>query len=403
MSWPTVELGDVAVFVRGVTFKPENVAPPDGDGTVACMRTKNVQEQLDTTDVWGIPRSLVKRSDQYLIPGDTLVSSANSWNLVGKCCWCPDLGEPATFGGFVSVLRAEDGRLEPRYLFRWFSSPRVQQLLRTFGRKTTSISNLDLAQCRRLSIPLPPLDEQRRIARVLDAANALRAKRRLAVARADALVRAHFSDVFAGPTPRALTRRQVPLGDVLERIESGNSPICAARPAMDDEWGVLKLGSVSFGRYRAGENKALLPGTDPMRQHEVSAGDVLLVRKNTYELVGTSVRVRTTPPRLLLPDLIFRLVPGPDIRPAYLQAALSHPAARAQMLRLAGGSAGSMPNISKGRLRTIEIVVPSLEEQRAFEALVSKVDCLRENSERHLAHLDALFGSLEHGAFAGTL
>lgn len=83
----SVPLGEVASFIRGITFKPEDVVPVGSSGSVACMRTKNVQSDLDLSDVWGIPEGLVKRSDQYLTAGDLLVSSANSWNLVGKCSW----------------------------------------------------------------------------------------------------------------------------------------------------------------------------------------------------------------------------------------------------------------------------------------------------------------------------
>ena len=87
----TVPLGDVASFIRGITFKPDDVVPVGSNGSVACMRTKNVQSELELSDVWGISDTFVKREDQYLAGGDLLVSSANSWNLVGKCCWVPVL------------------------------------------------------------------------------------------------------------------------------------------------------------------------------------------------------------------------------------------------------------------------------------------------------------------------
>ena len=77
-------LGDVAAFIRGITFKPDDVISPENDGTVACMRTKNVQMDLDISDVWGVPQSFVKNKDQFLKTGDILVSTANSWNLVGN-------------------------------------------------------------------------------------------------------------------------------------------------------------------------------------------------------------------------------------------------------------------------------------------------------------------------------
>lgn len=111
------------------------------------MRTKNVQATLDLSDVWATPRRLVSRGDQFLRKGDTLVSSANSWNLVGKCSWVPELPWEASFGGFVSALRPTSLRLDPRFLYRWFSSERTQAIARSFGRQTTNISNLNLQRC----------------------------------------------------------------------------------------------------------------------------------------------------------------------------------------------------------------------------------------------------------------
>ena len=156
---PTRQLGDVASFVRGITFKPGDVVPVGSLGSVACMRTKNVQSELDVSDVWGIPKSFVKRTDQYLLTGDLLVSSANSWNLVGKCCSVPQLQWPATFGGFISVLRGDSSQVDARYLYHWFSSPRVQATVRSFGQQTTNISNLNVDRCLRLGLPLPSLPE----------------------------------------------------------------------------------------------------------------------------------------------------------------------------------------------------------------------------------------------------
>src|SRR5664279_5671782 len=107
MTTMTAQLGDIASFVRGITFKPTDVVPTGTPGSVLCMRTKNVQTELDYADVWSVNNQLVRRADQWLRHGDTLVSSANSWNMVGKCCWIPELVGPTSFGGFISVLRPD--------------------------------------------------------------------------------------------------------------------------------------------------------------------------------------------------------------------------------------------------------------------------------------------------------
>src|SRR5664280_974539 len=101
--WPVVALGDHASFVRGVTFKPDDVRPLGEAQSVACMRTKNVQASLDLEDVWGIPAGCVRRDEQFLRDGDLLVSSANSWNLVGKCSWVGPLPWRSTFLSLIHI------------------------------------------------------------------------------------------------------------------------------------------------------------------------------------------------------------------------------------------------------------------------------------------------------------
>lgn len=89
MTYPTAQLGDVADIIRGITFKPDDLISVDETGAVVCFRTKNVQAQLDQDDLIAIPKSFVRRKDQFVGQHDILVSSANSWNLVGKCSYVP--------------------------------------------------------------------------------------------------------------------------------------------------------------------------------------------------------------------------------------------------------------------------------------------------------------------------
>jgi type I restriction enzyme S subunit len=193
-----VKLGEVAEFIRGINFKPDDIVPVGTEGSVVCMRTKNVQDELDCGDIWAVPRKFVRHDDQMMMEGDILVSSANSWNLVGKCSWIPKLDWPSSFGGFVSVLRVNPTLAEPRFIYWWFASGRTQALLRSFGQKTTNISNLNIERCLNLKLLLPSLQEQRRIAVILDQADTLRAKRREALAQLDSLTQSIFIEMFGG-------------------------------------------------------------------------------------------------------------------------------------------------------------------------------------------------------------
>jgi type I restriction enzyme S subunit len=193
MTHPQVALGEIATLIRGITYKPSDVCDATTPLAVACMRTKNVQEELDESDIVWIPASLIRNSSKYLNPGDILVSSANSWNLVGKGCWVPDLKYPASAGGFISILRGNPDTVDLRYLYHWFVSPQTQTKLRSYSNKTTNISNLDHARTLATEIPLPPLEEQRRIAAILDKSDRLATLQ----ARASVIEREWLGSIFS--------------------------------------------------------------------------------------------------------------------------------------------------------------------------------------------------------------
>lgn len=159
-----------------------------------------------------------------------------------------------------------------------------------------------------ITIPLPPLDEQQRIAAILDKADALRLKRKRAIDLLDSFPQSLFLEMFGEPVG-SIDHEVEAIGDVICGIESGWSPSCLDRAANDGEPGVLKLSAVTSSEFIAGENKALPSELQPKAGTEVAVGDILLCRKNTRELVGSSVYVWNTRPNLHMSDLIFRVVP----------------------------------------------------------------------------------------------
>lgn len=157
MSWPSVKLGSVITFIRGITFKPDDVVEPFSEGSIIVMRTKNVQTAgLALDDLIAVPKTMMKRNEQRLQVGDLLMSSANSWELVGKSSFVNDLGYDATAGGFISIIRPDVSQLHPRYLYHWVMAPKNQHDIRYCGRQTTNISNLEVGRFKDLEIPSHP-------------------------------------------------------------------------------------------------------------------------------------------------------------------------------------------------------------------------------------------------------
>ncbi|NOT28666.1 MAG: restriction endonuclease subunit S [Acidobacteria bacterium] len=387
-------LGDVAAFIRGITFKPEDVVPVGTPGTVACMRTKNVQTELDLSDVWGVADALVKRDDQYLHEGDILVSSANSWNLVGKCCWIPPIPWRASFGGFVSVLRADPSRIDPRYLFHWFGSGRIQATVRSFGQQTTNISNLNIERCLNQSLPLPPLPEQRRIAEVLDRAEALRAKRRAALAQLDTLTQSIFLDMFGDPVANTRswpTKKLSSLGS-LDRGVSKHRPRNAPE-LLGGSHPFVQTGDVanSNGYIRTFTGTYSDAG---LRQSRMWPAGTLCIT-----IAANIAKTGILTFEACFPDSVVGFRADDPATVEFVRSWLSF--LQASLEENAPESA--QKNINLEILRGLDVPTPEIGLQQVFAGRVAAVERLKASHRASLTELDTLFSSLQHRAFRGEL
>lgn len=256
-----------------------------------------------------------------------------------------------------------------------------------------------------ISIPLPGLDEQRMIVALLDKAQALIDKRKQAITKLDELVQAVFLDMFGDPISNERSWELRQFNKIIQDIESGWSPVCKTTQANRDEWGVLKLSAITSGSFKASENKAISESTIPKPSLEVRVNDLLFVRKNTLDLVGTCAYVFETPSKLMLPDTIFRFVLREDsnMNKLFLWQLFNYPKYKKQIQKLAGGTAGSMPNISKSKLLNFEVIYPDPELQSKFSEIVHKIELQKRKQFHSLQQLESNFQALLQKAFKGEL
>lgn len=403
MSLNFVRVGDLSDQIRGVSYGKEDASKNPQDGYLPVLRAGNITNYgLVFSDLVYVPAAKIS-SKQKLKTGDIVVAaSSGSLDVVGKAA--PSLNDfDGGFGAFCKVMRPNE-KVDAKYLAQFFKTPEYRKKISALA-EGANINNLRNEHLDELLVPLPSLPEQHRIAAILDQADALRAKRREALAQLDSLVQSIFIEMFGDPVSNPKKWKQIPFGDVLSNIDSGWSPTCLDRSVMNEEWGVLKLGAMTRCEYNDAENKALQPNTKPRPELEVQAGDLLFTRKNTYDLVAACVLVQSTRPRLLMPDLIFRFRLHPDsgIDACYLHQLLINPAKRREIQKLASGSSGSMPNISKAKLQTAKIEIPPLAMQVEFSNRVAVIEELKAAHRVALAELDTLFASLQHRAFRGEL
>jgi type I restriction enzyme S subunit len=380
-------LGATAEFINGAAFKPT-------DWTSEGLPIIRIQNLTGTGEKFNYTTRQVKAS-LIVEPGDLLVSWSATLDVYR---WA---GTRGLLNQHIFKVLPKPG-IDPDYLFYALKTALSELSGKTHGSTMKHVVRGDFESTQ---VPVPPLPEQRRIVDLLSRAEGIVRLRREAEKKAAELIPALFNDMFGDPATNPKGWPIEKLDVLLRSIDSGHSPVCHTRKRLNQEWCVLKLSALTGSAYHENEHKMLPDEVAPDQTVEVRRGDLLISRKNTAELVGTAAYVWDTQGKALLPDLIFRLnvADSNRLNTVYLWGLLTLPVKRVQIKALASGSAGSMPNISKARLKTLDIEVPPLDRQTAYAQALEQIISIRSQQSTATAKAQATFDALLARCFTQTV
>ena len=370
---PTVLADD-----ESVSFLP--MAGVSENGCIAFEEQRQVRE--------------VRKGYTYFERGDVLVAKITPCFENGKAARTTSLNNPIGFGSTeFHVLRA--GReLDTSYLFHliWNSKLReagAKNMTGSAGQKRVPADFL-----KRLEIPLPPLNEQRRIATILDKADALRRKRSRAIGSLDHFSRSVYLDMFAGPRNRQKVTRK-PIGSIGE-VSSGSTPSRNDEANFGGKIHWVKTTEVRGEVINDTEEKVTEQGAKSARLKLYPKGTVLVamygqgVTRGKVAILGISATVN---------QACAAIVPSSEIHPVFLFHQLRQKYDELRSL----GRGGNQPNLNGELVKNFEIDVPPRDKQDQFvkrmEAISDLANCMRLSFEM----LGDSFASLQGRAFSGQL
>ena len=385
MSVNTVPLGELCEILSGFAWSASKFNQ-DKRG-IPIIRIQNVDAVLSNDFVyWDEPYA-----ERFIIrKGDILLTLSGSFRIES---WS---GPDALLNQRIIKL-TPTSKLTTGWLLHMLR-PRLGQIER-LG-KHALVNNVSLADIRKLDIPLPPLAEQRRIAEVLDKAEALRAKRRAALAQLDSLTQSLFLDLFGDPVANPKKWPKASLNDCTEKIQIGpfgsllhqedyvadGIPLVNPKHIQGSAIATNNWESVTQRKYEQLETYHLRQG-DIVMGRRGEMGRCAIVSGSEQLLCGTG-------------SLIIR----PDNKSTsalFLCAILSTQQLKEAFERLSIGQ--TLPNLNSGIVGRFMLPLPPISLQREFARRVTAVEKLKTAQRAALAELDSLFASLQHRAFRGEL
>jgi type I restriction enzyme S subunit len=277
------------------------------------------------------------------------------------------------------------------------NSPGARNQITSFATGTTR-SRISRGNLAKIKIPLPPLPDQRRIAEILDKADALRAKRRAALAQLDTLTQSIFLHMFGDPAtnPKGWSVRTI--GDLLESASYGTSE----KSEGTGQFAVLRMNNITrTGEIDLSNLKYMNLDESEHERYLTRTGDVLFNRTNSPDLVGKAAIFREARP-MAYAGYLIRLRVNRENDPEYLASFLNSGYSK-RVLRGMCKSIIGMANINATEVQAIRIPQPPVRIQNEFAYRVTGVEKLRSTHRTSLAEFDTLFASLQQRAFEGRL
>ncbi len=381
----TVPLGEVATIISGAT---PNTGIDDYWGGDVQWATPADLSKLDGPYISKTPRTLtsagVRSCATTVLPaGSVLLSSRAPIGHVAI-----NTVPMATNQGFKSLVPT--AAVEAKYLYHWLKSN--TDYLRSLGNGAT-FKELSTTTSQRIMVPLPPVPEQRRIAAILDHADALRAKRRQVLTHLDALAQSIFHDMFDTEERSqafATVCTRLTVGVVVKPASHYVTNGVPALRTLNVKPGLIELNDLVYFSKESNDG--------PLAKSKLRSGDLVIAR------TGNAGTAAVVPAALDGANAIDLIVATPDQRvalPVYLEALLNSDFGK----RLVRGEARGQiqQHFNVGSLKNASIPVPLLDRQTAFSDRISLITEQRERLLKAVKADDELFASLQARAFDGRL
>jgi type I restriction enzyme S subunit len=388
-------LASAEVFVDGDWVESKD-QDPDGEVRLVQLADVGDGEYVDKSDRFLTSAKARALRCTFLKPGDVML--ARMPDPLGRACIFPGDSKQSVTVVDVCIIRPNAREHDARWLMHCLNAPACRNQIAGFATGTTR-SRISRGNLGKIRIPVPPLAAQRRIAEVLDRAEALRAKRRAALAQLDSLTQSLFHDLFGDPASNPRRFPTKPLASLMREDDSINYGVVQPGDDFEDGIPLVRVGDLIEGKVRHSELKRIDPLIETAYKRSRLRGDEVLLSCvgsiGVVALADESVKgfnIARAVARIPLAASTSRLFLAAYLGTEFVQRYFTNE------LRTV-----SQPTLNIKQISETTIVLPPIEFQRKFAVRLGVVEKLKVVQRASLAELHALFASLQHRAFKGEL
>ncbi|OMG63978.1 hypothetical protein AUR59_014940 [Stutzerimonas balearica] len=378
MSWPLAKLDNHVDILSGFAFKSENFNDR-GEG-LPLVRIRDVVPGVSDTYYSG------EYSSEFLLSdGDLLIGMDGDFN---RARWN---GGQALLNQRVCKVTAKGESLDQGYLYHFL--PKALDKIHAETPAVT-VKHLSVKGIRAIEIPLPPLPEQKRIAAILDKADAIRRKRQQAIQLADDFLRAVFLDMFGDPVTNPKGWELLPFSAVgtLDRGKSKHRP--RNDPALlGGTHPLIQTGEVANSRGYIKDYSATYSDLGLVQSKKWDAGTLCITIAANIAKTG----ILTFP--ACFPDSVVGFMPNKHVTVEYVQHWLGF----LQKNLEENAPQAAQKNINLEILRALSIPVPPKSEQEKFSSMVAGILAIEGKIVSSSDTLGNAFDALSQKAFSGQL
>lgn len=399
MSWPLVKLGDIfditsSKRVHEKDWRSEGIPFYRAREVAVLSREGRVDNELF------IDESMYEEfKHKYGIPqeGDLLVTAVGT---LGKI-YAVKAHDRFYFKDASVIWLRKKSEVDTSYVWHALNSVEVQRFIQNSSGAT--VGAYTISRANETEIPLPPLEEQKRIAAILDKADAIRRKRQQAIKLADDFLRSVFLEMFGDPVTNPKGWEVKPLISLCTD-DFQNGAYFPPESYADDGVEMVHMSDAFYDTVQRGALRRVRCSLDDVKKYGLNETQLLISRRSlTYEGAAKPSLIPASDEPLIFESSLIRVSPSNDkMLTRFLFQYLSTESVKEHHIRKYVTGA-TIKGISQKNLEKISVYVPPIGLQEEFSLVVSKVGRLIQNGMASSIVDSRLFQSLSQKAFSGTL